>query len=116
MRLFDKVLENRRMTSWGGILKETAKALQLDDVETGDLIHVEAESEDETANKLADYVTYCWRVGPADYIKTSVRRGDNPTEERKKRPLTKSGCMTAAVCGPVKAHLPKPKQTPKKSG
>lgn len=89
VRLFDKALENRRMTSWGGVLKETAKALQLDDVETGDLIHVEAESEDETANKLADYVTYCWRVGPADYIKTSVRRGDNPTEERKKKTVDK---------------------------
>lgn len=89
VKLFDKVLENRRMTSWGGVLKETAKALQLDDVETGDLIHVEAESEDETANKLADYVTYCWRVGPADYIKTSMRRGDNPTEERKKKTVDK---------------------------
>jgi len=89
VKLFDKVLENRRMTSWGGVLKETAKALQLDDVETGDLIHVETESQDDTANKLADYVTYCWRVGPADYIKTSVRRGDNPTEERKKKTVNK---------------------------
>ena len=87
--LFDRALENRRMTSWGGVLKETAKALQLDDVETGDLVHVETESEDETANKLADYVTYWWQVGPADYIKTAVRRGDNPMEERKKKALNK---------------------------
>lgn len=87
--LFDRALENRRMTSWGGVLKETAKALQLDDVETGDLVHVETESEDETANKLADYVTYWWQVGPADYIKAAVRRGDNPTEERKKKALSK---------------------------
>lgn len=87
--LFDRALENRRMTSWGGVLKETAKALQLDDIETGDLIHVETESEDETANKLADYVTYWWQVGAADYIKTSERRGDSPAVEHQKQVLNK---------------------------
>lgn len=86
---FDRTLEGRRMTSWGGVLKEAAKALQLDDIETGDLIHVETESEDETANKLADYVTYWWQVGAADYIKTSARRGDSPTEERRKKTIAK---------------------------
>lgn len=89
VKLFDSTLENRRMTSWGGVLKETAKALQLDDIETGDLVHVETESEDDTANKLADYVTYWWAVGAADYIKTAERRGDNPTIERRKKQQTK---------------------------
>jgi plasmid rolling circle replication initiator protein Rep len=89
VRLFDLTLENRRMTSWGGVLKETAKALKLDDIETGDLVHVETESEDETANKLADYVTYWWSIGAADYIKTTARRGDAPEVERQKKRQTK---------------------------
>lgn len=85
VELLDSALEGRRMTSWGGVLKETAKALKLDDIETGDLVHVETESEDEVADKLADYVTYWWKVGAANYIKTTERTGDNPTEERKKK-------------------------------
>ena len=89
VRIFDACLENRRMTSWGGILKETAKALKLDDIENGDLVHVEAESEDDTANKLADYVTYWWAVGAADYIKTSTRQGADPAEEKRLELLQK---------------------------
>ena len=89
VRTLDAVLEGRRMTSWGGVLKETAARLKLDDIETGDLVHVETESEDDAANKLADYVTYWWAVGAADYIKTAERTGDNPTIERGKREQTK---------------------------
>lgn len=87
--LLDRVLENRRMTSWGGVLKEVAKALQLDDIETGDLVHVETDATDETADKLANYVTYFWAVGASDYLKASERTGDNPAMERKKKQQTK---------------------------
>lgn len=87
--LLDKVLDGRRMTSWGGILKETAQALQLDDIETGDLVHVETESEDSTANALADYVTYWWQVGAADYYKTGARSGASPAVERQQQAATK---------------------------
>lgn len=87
--LLDDTLENRRMTSWGGVLKETAKQLKLDDIENGDLVHVEAETEDPDANKIADYVTYCWAVGAGDYVKYSERTGDNPSEERRKKTVDK---------------------------
>ena len=70
-------------------MRSSAARLKLDDIETGDLVHVETESEDDAANKLADYVTYWWAVGAADYIKTAERTGDNPTIERGKREQTK---------------------------
>ena len=79
----DKMLHHRRMTSWGGILKDIAKALQLDDPETGDLVHIdETASRDEVAEQVAQYVTYGWAIGARDYIKWDERTGDTPERER----------------------------------
>ena len=78
------MLHHRRMTSWGGILKDIAKALQLDDPETGDLVHIdETASRDEVAEQAAQYVTYGWAIGARDYIKWEERTGDTPEQERK---------------------------------
>jgi len=78
--LLDGMLDKRRMTSWGGVLKDIAKALQLDDPADGDLIHIdEAPSTDPTAEALAQYVAYCWALGARDYLPQYQRTG--PTEQ-----------------------------------
>lgn len=80
----DKMLHHRRMTSWGGVLKDIAKALQLDDPETGDLVHIdETASRDEVAEQAAQYVTYGWAIGARDYVKWDERTGDTPDQERR---------------------------------
>lgn len=53
-------LRSRRLTQYGGIFKDVAKALKLDDPEDGDLIHVN----DELHPAVAQLVfTYKWSVG-----------------------------------------------------
>lgn len=57
VRTLDKALENRRFIGLGGILKEIHKKLHLDDMEEGDLVHVEGEAQsDATINEIV----YFW--------------------------------------------------------
>ena len=84
--VLDAMLNKRRMTSWGGILKTIAKGLQLDDPENGDLVHIdETTSADETAEELAHYVAYSWAMGARDYLPTYERDGATPAAERAER-------------------------------
>ncbi|EAJ9438770.1 replication protein [Campylobacter coli] len=41
-----KALKNKRQIGFGGLFKEIRKELQLDDVERGDLIHIDDENQD----------------------------------------------------------------------
>lgn len=76
VQLLDSVLDHRRMTSWGGILKDIAKELELDDPESGDLIHIDdASSADATATEIADYIAYAWAVGARNYLPAGTRQG-----------------------------------------
>ena len=80
--VLDRMLDGRRLTSWGGVLKEAAAKLKLDSIETGDLVHVESESEDKDANAIADYVAFNWSVGVSDYLKFYDRQGKAPEMEK----------------------------------
>ena len=80
--VLDRMLDGRRLTSWGGVLKEAAAKLKLDSIETGDLVHVESESEDKDANAIADYVAFNWSVGVSDYLKFYDRQGQTPEVEK----------------------------------
>ena len=83
VQTLDRMLDRRRMTAWGGILKDIAKALQLDDPETGDLVHIDdTASPDPVAEDIAQYVTYTWAVGVRDYYLTGKREGMTPAAER----------------------------------
>lgn len=94
--VLDSMLNKRRMTSWGGILKTIAKGLQLDDPENGDLVHIdETASADETAEELAHYVAYSWAMGARDYLPTYERDGESPAKERAERKATKAAVQTA---------------------
>ena len=44
--VFTKVLKGRRLITFGGVFAEARKLLKLDDIETGDLIHIEDEQKE----------------------------------------------------------------------
>jgi plasmid rolling circle replication initiator protein Rep len=62
----DTALAYKRLISYGGLLKEIHKELQLDDAEDGDLIHID-EDNDEVANGAIDVMAY-WHVGLNNYV------------------------------------------------
>lgn len=63
----DAALAYKRLISYGGLLKDIRKELQLDDAEDGDLIHVDDSEDDEMANGAIDVMAY-WHVGLNNYI------------------------------------------------
>jgi len=62
----DKALAYKRLISYGGILKEIHKELNLSDAEDGDLIHIDDEV-DEIANGATDVMVY-WHLGLKNYV------------------------------------------------
>lgn len=64
----DKALAYKRLISYGGLLKEIHKELNLTDAENGDLVHIDEDS-DEVANGAIDVMAY-WHVGLKDYVLT----------------------------------------------
>lgn len=66
VRLLDATLHNRRFVGFGGIMKDAKKALNLDDVENGDLVSI---GDDDV--KISDddpIYTYYWNSGYSQYI------------------------------------------------
>lgn len=57
LRTLDKALEKRRFVGLGGVLKEIHKSLHLDDIEDGDLVHVESE---QVSDSTLEEVVYFW--------------------------------------------------------
>ena len=45
--VFTKILKGRRLITFGGVFAEARKLLKLDDIETGDLIHLEDDQKEE---------------------------------------------------------------------
>lgn len=80
VRTLDLMLHKRRMLAWGGELKQIAKRLQLDDAETGDLVHIDDLADPDGAG-LGVYLAYAWRKGSSDYYpRTTVLAADpDPT-------------------------------------
>jgi plasmid rolling circle replication initiator protein Rep len=64
MQLYTAIFR-RRLVTFGGDFKEYRRRLQLDDVETGDLTHVE--TEEKTFNAVAQ-VLFKWRADVGAYI------------------------------------------------
>ena len=59
-------MHRRRLTAFGGWLKEAAKALDVGDLDDGDLVHVES---DTIREDVADYITtYNWHLGAGNYV------------------------------------------------
>lgn len=66
--VLDRALANRRLVAFGGELKKIHKSLNLDDIETGDLINT---GDDEELREDLNYVLehYQWHVGYNQYLK-----------------------------------------------
>lgn len=73
----DTMLHKRRMVAWGGELKRTAQALQLDDLDSGDLVHID-ETAPDTGDGLGVYLTYVWRRGSSDYLPRLTQPAADP--------------------------------------
>ena len=65
--ILDKALSYRRLTAYGGILKDIHKELNLDDPEDGDLIN----TDNEEIREDLDYIIerYHWNIGYKQYLK-----------------------------------------------
>lgn len=71
-------LRNRQLSVFGGVFFDTLKAMNLDDAENGDLVHLQ---DDKLHPYVADLVKrYEWRAGIGKYNKVSdmiIVRGEN---------------------------------------
>jgi plasmid rolling circle replication initiator protein Rep len=66
LRVLDKALENRRFVGLGGVIKDIHKKLHLDDIEDGDLVHVETDPDG--SEPSAEEIVYFWN-GYGQYIR-----------------------------------------------
>lgn len=98
VKVLDVATESRRLTAWGGILKDTARRLKLDDVETGDLVHIDTEdSGDPAADAAAEYISYAWSVGARDYLRMGSRKGSAPEQEKAAKAAKRVDAAAAAA-------------------
>lgn len=68
---YTEALYRRRMTAFGGWMKEVAKLYDAGDLDDGDLVHTEPTT---IREDIADYIeTYEWHFGVGDYILTDRR-------------------------------------------
>lgn len=70
---FLSALSNRRLCSFGGIFDKTRKLLKLEDIENGDLIHLDDKVRSDVAHQI---YRYSWGCGV--YKLTAVERIVNP--------------------------------------
>lgn len=69
----DTALAYKRLISYGGVLKELHKELNLEDAEDGDLIHIDENNDDEIANGALEVMAY-WHVGLNNYV---IKKNDD---------------------------------------
>lgn len=63
----DKALAHRRFVAWGGCMRDAHAALQLDDAEDGDLLHI---GDDAAAvEQEAPALIWDWVPGPRVYLR-----------------------------------------------
>lgn len=69
LRDYTNALRRRRLTAFGGWLKDAARALDAEDLDDGDLIHTE---EDTVREDLVEMVEgFSWHFGAGDFILSS---------------------------------------------
>lgn len=66
LRDYTEALYRRRLTAFGGWLKDAARALDAEDLEDGDLIHTEDDVLREDLVEMVD--SYGWHFGAGDFI------------------------------------------------
>lgn len=71
---YTHALHRRRLTAFGGWMKEAARRLDAENLDDGDLVHVDEDSIREDVAEMIE--TYNWHFGVGDYI--LARREFNP--------------------------------------
>lgn len=66
---YTEALRRRRLTAYGGWMLEAARALDAEDLEDGDLVHVDEDAVREDVAELIE--NYNWHFGAGDYILTN---------------------------------------------
>lgn len=69
LKTFEEAFSYKRLISYGGLMKDIHKELNLQDVEDqdADLIEIDDKNKDELANSITEVVAY-WNIGLRDYI------------------------------------------------
>ena len=75
------VLRNRRMFAFTGIMRSVRQELKLDDIEKGDLIHVDADDQSTSAVLVAK-LFFAWDSKSCEYVHTGVKLVDNEVERQ----------------------------------
>ncbi len=76
LRDYTIALRGRRLTAFGGWMKEAAKALKVEELEKGDLVHIDEEAiRDDVAVLIEEYR---WSFGAGDYILSARMPGEKP--------------------------------------
>ncbi|MDE7245729.1 MAG: protein rep [Oscillospiraceae bacterium] len=81
LRDYTEALRKRRLIAFGGWMKEAAKKLDAEDLEGGDLVHVDEDDVIREDVKLL-IERFCWHFGAGDYI-LSGREISVPLSDRK---------------------------------
>lgn len=64
--LYSQALKGRRLCAFGGLLKSIAKDLDIDNIEGGDLVHID---DDKIRTDIADTILhYGWRIGFGNFV------------------------------------------------
>lgn len=74
VRDYTQGLRRKRLTAYGGVLKDVAKALDADNLEEGDLVHL---PDDDAAEDATAYEWYRWCLGVHDYVLDRVIAGED---------------------------------------
>jgi len=69
LKIFETAFSYKRLISYGGLMKEIHKELNLQDVEDqdADLIEIDDENKDDLANSITEVIAY-WNIGLRDYV------------------------------------------------
>jgi len=69
LKTFDEAFSYKRLISYGGLMKDIHRELNLQDVEDqdADLIEIDDQNKDEVANSITEVVAY-WNIGLRDYV------------------------------------------------
>lgn len=67
VKILDKALERRRFVAFGGVFKQLHAQLNLDDVEEGDLVHLDSE---DTDTNDSEKLLFLWHTGYNRYVKS----------------------------------------------
>ena len=74
VRDYTQGLRRKRLTAYGGVLKDVAKAMDAENLEEGDLVHL---PDDDAAEDATAYEWYRWHLGVHDYVLDRVIAGDS---------------------------------------